>query len=245
MGGSRTVRHPALNDRQAALMNKSTDYHDYVFKDGKLVGEFDEMYRNSATVPWHQDEQANWIDVRLTKEMLRDVCGELDEIHDFGCGTGHYLNLIADEFLAPSGRSYGYDISETACANAAKIFPNSHFSVLDLTQQTTNNHSVASSGEQRPARLFMIRGTLWLVYPKLATVIDNLRRMTGAGDRLLVVQNFPPLNSEFVGKDVIPHHFALVDHFSSCFTLDRHIWYEDKFATSNDNWFIGVFSIKD
>jgi hypothetical protein len=51
-------------------MNKSTDYHDYVFRDGKLVGEFEEMYLNSATTPWHQDEQENWIDVRLTKEML-------------------------------------------------------------------------------------------------------------------------------------------------------------------------------
>lgn len=51
-------------------MSHSTDYHDYVFRDGKLVGEFEDMYKNSSKVPWHQDEQANWIDVRLTREIL-------------------------------------------------------------------------------------------------------------------------------------------------------------------------------
>jgi hypothetical protein len=91
-------------------MNKSTVYHDYVFRNGKLVGEFEEMYRNSATTPWHQDEQENWIDVRLTKQMLRDL-GRFDAIHDFGCGNGHYLNLIVEHSLATNGKSYGYDIS--------------------------------------------------------------------------------------------------------------------------------------
>jgi hypothetical protein len=32
-------------------MKKSTDYHDYVFLEGELVAEFEEMYRNSATIP--------------------------------------------------------------------------------------------------------------------------------------------------------------------------------------------------
>src|SRR4051794_3572773 len=105
------ARCPASTIRRIALMNKSNDYHDYVFRDGKLVGEFEEMYRNSAIIPWHQDEQAHWIDVRLTKEMVRDI-GKIDQIHDLGCGTGHYLNLIAEELLVPGGTSYGYDISE-------------------------------------------------------------------------------------------------------------------------------------
>ncbi len=34
----------------------STDYHDYVIKNGKLIGEFEQMYKNSAGIPWHQDE---------------------------------------------------------------------------------------------------------------------------------------------------------------------------------------------
>lgn len=44
----------------------STDYHDYVIMDGKLIAEFEQMYQNSSQIPWHQNEQENWIDVRFT-----------------------------------------------------------------------------------------------------------------------------------------------------------------------------------
>ena len=133
-------------------MTKSTDYHDYVFRNGELVGEFEEMYLNSATIPWHQDEQSDWMDVLLTKNMLRDL-GKFTEIHDLGCGTGHYLELIARDFLQPCGISYGYDISTTACRYAAKTFPNSIFNVLDLTansQQPTANSQQPTANSQQP-----------------------------------------------------------------------------------------------
>ena len=118
-------------------MNKSTDYHDYVFRDGKLLGEFEEMYRNSSSIPWHQDEQADWMDVRLSIEMLRDM-GKFQEIHDVGCGTGHYLDIMASRYLSAGGKCFGYDISATACKKAHAAFPNSTFGTLDLTQRTAN-----------------------------------------------------------------------------------------------------------
>lgn len=226
-------------------MSKSGDYHDYVFRDGKLVGEFEEMYRNSAIVPWHQDEQADWIDVRLAREIIRDLDGEIGEIHDLGCGTGHYLDLIAEEFLSPGGMSFGYDISETACKKAAENFPGSRFSVLDLTKQTANSDPHIQIGGAPPCRLFMIRGTLWYLFPTLTIVIDNIRKMMMGNDKLLVVQNFPPLESQFIGKDVIPNHLSLIDHFSRGFIVDSHIWYEKRFGNTNDNWFIGIFSLLD
>jgi SAM-dependent methyltransferase len=235
-----------ITSKGIAFVNKSTDYHDYVYfppPGGKLVAEFEEIYQNSSIVPWHQDEQADWIDVRLTKEMLRDI-GKFDEIYDLGCGTGHYLNLIAEELLATGGLSHGYDISETACEKAGKIFPNSTFSVLDLTEETVSSRSQTRADGSQPARLFMIRGTLWHVYPNLAAVIGNIKEMMVSGDRLLVVQNFPPLDKQFIGKEVIPNHSALIDHLSRHFVLDRHIWYEDRFALVNDNWFIGLLSPK-
>lgn len=113
-------------------MGKSTDYHDYVFRDGKLVGEFEAMYKNSSKVPWHQDEQANWVDVRLTREILRES-SLYSEIHDIGCGTGHYLNLIGNDFLLKDGFLYGYDVSPSACKIARANFPSSFFSCYDVT----------------------------------------------------------------------------------------------------------------
>lgn len=226
-------------------MGNSTDYHDYVFRGGKLVGEFEEMYQNSSTVPWHQDEQANWMDVRLTKEMICDMCTGIDQIHDLGCGVGHYLHLIATELVVPQSATYGYDISKTACEKASAQFPEATFSVLDLTEESASATRQALDGDPELARLFMIRGTLWYVFPHMATVVENIKSLMTPADRLLVVQNFPPLDTQFIGKDVIPDHHALVDHFSACFTLDRHLWYESRFGTANDNWFVGVFSPND
>ena len=135
-------------------MSKSKDYHDYVFRDGKLVGEFEEMYRHSATVPWHQDEQENWIDIRLTREMLKDL-GSYDEIHDLGCGTGHYLELIKRDFLLPEGKGYGYDLSVTACNLARDLFPLREFAVLDLTadskEQTARSRQQGADSKEQTA----------------------------------------------------------------------------------------------
>jgi SAM-dependent methyltransferase len=216
----------------------SRDYHDYVIRDGRLIGEFEAMYRNSDAVPWHQDEQRDWMDVRLTFEMLRDL-PRFGEIHDLGCGLGYYLALARERAGAPGCRAFGYDISATACDKARTLFPEFTFTTHDITVAPAP--PPAGSMAVAP-RLFVIRGTLWYVYPKLAEVVCHSRAMLAAGDTLLVVQNFPPLDRNFVGKDVIPDHAALVRHFSSHFALTRHAWYQDALRTANDNWFIGLFS---
>ena len=212
----------------------SKDYHDYVFREGKLVGEFEAMYQNSEGVPWHQDEQEEWVDVRLTSEMLKDI-GPYDEIHDLGCGLGHYLALMKSRVGADNCRCVGYDISETACVKAKQAWPEFDFFQLDLT--------ISANPQSAIRKLFIIRGTLWYVFPKLDIVINAIRGLMNDGDKLLVVQNFPPLSGSFIGKDVIPNHHALIKHFSSAFLPVRHIWYEDTLKSANDNWFIGLFSI--
>ena len=224
-------------------MGKSTDYHDYVFRDGKLIGQFEDMYKNSSNVPWHQDEQANWIDVRFTRELLRESAA-YSEIHDIGCGTGHYLNLIGNDFLLKNGLLYGYDVSSSACKIAKASFPGSFFSCYDVTLNNNpaiSNQQSAISNQQ--SKLIMIRGTLWYVFPKLTTVIENLASSMTPMDELLVVQNFPPLNEEFIGKDVLPNHYSLINKFSSRFLCVKHLWYDSKLRNTNDNWFVGIFAL--
>jgi SAM-dependent methyltransferase len=215
----------------------SKDYHDYVFRDGKLVAEFEAMYRYSEGVPWHQNEQEDWVDIRLTHEMLKDI-GPFDEIHDLGCGLGYYLDQMRRLVGSPDCRGIGYDMADTACAKARSRFPHMSFKTLDLTApDAVEIHTALSSAQ----RLFIIRGTLWYVFPRMARVVQTIAQMMAPGDRLLVVQNFPPLESSFIGKDVIPNHAALTAHFASHFTPVRQIWYEDTLKNANDNWFIGLF----
>lgn len=211
-------------------MNKpSTDYHDYVFKEGRLIGDFENMYRNSSEVPWHQDKQETAIDLKITVEMLRGM-KPFDEIHDIGCGLGYYLELLQRNV---PGTGFGYDISATACEKAAALFPQSQFSVRDITREIL-------APKPNICRLITMRATLWLVYPQLAAVVKNLRASLGPDDMLVIAQNFPPLDKAFIGKDVIPNHHALIRHFDS-FRLIRHCWYEDTLKTANDNWFVGLF----
>jgi len=226
------------------MAEESRDYHHYVFREGKLVGEFETMYQRSEGVPWHQDQQGDWVDVRLTVELLRDL-GPFDCICDAGCGLGYYLDIMIDRLGAPDCVGVGFDVSATACQRAEQIFPTFKFQPLDLTEPASAINMPDVLPAERQHRLFIIRGTLWYVYPKLAAVVTRLRSLMGEGDYLLVVQNFPPLDSSFIGKDVIPNHGALMQHFSSSFTCRRFFWYEDSSRTTNDNWFVGLFIPKE
>jgi methylase of polypeptide subunit release factors len=112
---------------------KSTDYHDYVIKNGKLIGEFEQMYQNSSTIPLHQDEQENWIDVCLTLEFLKRK--NFSRVVDYGAGTGHYLDILIRRTSAIGG--IGFDISETAVQKATETFPKYKFKTANLV--TDNN----------------------------------------------------------------------------------------------------------
>jgi len=74
--------------------------------------------------------------------------------------------------------------------------------------------------------------------------VKTIRNLMSPGDKLLVVQNFPPLAGSFIGKEVIPNHTVLIEHFAGAFLPVRHVWYEDTLKTANDNWFIGLFSLR-
>lgn len=60
-------------------------------------------------------------------------------------------------------------------------------------------------------------------------------------DLLLISQNFPPLDSKFVGKDIIPNPESIIDWFSDSFIPLRTIWLQNRISQSNDNWFIAIF----
>ena len=226
-----------MEEREMVEIN-STDYHDYVIKNGKLVGEFEQMYQKSKNVPWHQDGQENWLDIRLTVELLMEY-SPFDSIIDFGCGLGYFLNILKKNVGSSKVKTTGYDISQTCCEKAKEIFPDFDFRVFDLMKD--NEYNIIQSQEQTARNLFSIRGSLWYVFPKMGNVVKNISGITKKGDFLLVSQNFPPLENNFVGKDVIPTPEAIVEWFGSYFEPLKTIWLDDKKSQGNDNWFIGVF----
>lgn len=170
--------------------------------------------------------------------MLRDR-GPVSQVVDYGCGLGYYLDTLVRGLGAQRGQ--GFDISETAVLKARNLFPDCNFQQADLT--VTNNPLLkVNSDESGSAVLHVIRGTLWYVFPKLEAVVGNLVAKLSPADALVVIQNFPPLDSDFVGKEVIPNPDALIGHFTAqSVILESSIWYEKCQGHSNDSWFIGVF----
>ena len=102
------------------MKNISRDYHDYVIKDGVLAREFELMYKNSNEIPWHQDKQSDWLDYRLTTEILISE-GNFQQVVDYGCGLGYYLDLVKNK-LYTNSICYGFDVSKTAIEKAKMLF---------------------------------------------------------------------------------------------------------------------------
>jgi len=78
------------------------------------------------------------------------------------------------------------------------------------------------------------------VFPKINNVVQNISRIVTSKDYFLVSQNFPPLDSDFVGKEVIPSPQAILDLFCNFFKPLKTMWLEDKISDGNDNWFIAI-----
>ena len=91
----------------------SKDYHDFVFKNGKLVGEFEQMYQKSEDIPWHQDKAILETECRIATTILSGRA-PYRNILDVGCGLGYLTNT----FEKYSKSVIGVDISETAIKKA-------------------------------------------------------------------------------------------------------------------------------
>jgi hypothetical protein len=89
-------------------------------------------------------------------------------------------------------------------------------------------------------RQFVIRRTLWYVFPRLRNVVQLIRGMMVDGDQLLVARKFPSPGSAFVGSEVLLDEAALKREFSRWFNAVRHIWYQDAYKSVNDDCLVAA-----
>jgi len=206
----------------------SPDYHDYVIKDGRLIGEFDQMYRKSQEVPWHQDDARRRLDCQLAAAMVRQY-GPFRRVLEVGSGLGYFADMLAEAAEAES--LLGVDVSPEAVRRASTLFPALQFETADVMRPGVTRG--------RTYALVAIRGTFWYVFPEIDQVVENLTAFTAPGGWLLVSQNFPSLDSEFVGKAVIPTPERLVDRFRPGFDIVCKVYLESQQQDSkNDNWIL-------
>ena len=101
-------------------------YQDYVIKDGKFVGKFDEMYQNFSD-PWNLLKK-NKLDGgglgNLNYEIIYNICNQLKHKKklttlEIGCG----FPQISNQLLKNGFKVYVTDISETVIRKSKKKYP--------------------------------------------------------------------------------------------------------------------------
>ncbi|WP_158306636.1 class I SAM-dependent methyltransferase [Polymorphum gilvum] len=199
--------------------DRSKDYHDYVFKDGKLVGDFEGMYRYSEEVPWHQD--ANAFDTIADIDIAILKRHRFDRICDVGCGLGHFTARMKRELVGPCGQPsevVGLDVSPTAVERAGALHPDCRFAVGDLLSPDwpTTRPAVASGYD-----LVVMRGVLWYVVQDLGTALARFAGLARDGGAALVTLSFPPSRT-WVGQDTIGSQDELHRHLST--VMDIAYW---------------------
>ncbi len=102
------------------------NYHDYVIKEGKFIGKFDEMYANCDD-PWTQSEQPNQLARHAAIQFINEYTN--GPILECGCGLGYYADWI---HRVTGNVPVSVDVSETAIEKAKSIFPHLNFKVANI-----------------------------------------------------------------------------------------------------------------
>ena len=205
----------------------SDDYHDFVFRDGKLIGEFDQMYQKSRETPWHQDSDVKRLDCKIALEIIANQA-PFENLIEVGCGLGYFANLLAEKLN--SRNVVGVDISPTAISKAKQLFPDLSFRIEDITKPLALKERF---------EMVVIRGCFWYLFPEIEQVVRNLTDLTAHSGYLLVAQNFPPLESKFVGKETIPTPDSLLQRFTQNYDILIDTRLDDRLTKgANDFWLI-------
>lgn len=104
-------------------------YQDYVIKDGKFVGKFEEMYKNCQD-PWNQTN-SDYVENSISRQAVCNYIKKykIKSIIEFGCGFGKTSKFIKD---LTNVNITGIDISETSIDKARLFYPEIEFFVDDI-----------------------------------------------------------------------------------------------------------------
>ena len=117
---------------------KSKNYHDYIIKDGKFIGEFEEMYQNIDD-PWHHgDTVALQYDLTLYLIDRYKICSSRGRALDIGCGKGAFTARLKKAI--PKTQILAVDIAPTAIKKAKQKHRRLgiDFRVMDIQKEYKN-----------------------------------------------------------------------------------------------------------
>jgi len=143
-------------------------YQDFVIKNGKLVGDFEGLYKNFDD-PWHQSCNDHLHDSR--RSLAVNWCNRLREqygatrVIELGCGFGHLCQALRQYNFSV----IGIDISKTAIEKAREINSNSVF-----VQCAFNEFDKLKLFD---ADIYLMPEITWYVLDDLDGFIKNLKKL--------------------------------------------------------------------
>ena len=165
----------------------ANDYHDYVVKDGRMVGAFEEMYRHCAD-PWLQDAGPS-VEEDVAVSLVRGSAYR--RILDLGCGKGRFSDRIRE---ATGAAVVALDVAPTAISAGRARYPGVDF--------------VAARVPPIPCcpgafDLVVTSHLLWYVLPELSSLFAEIRRTLAPTGRYLIVETFYHDGQQRYGNDVM------------------------------------------
>ena len=170
----------------------SSDYRDYVIKDGRFVGDFDGMYRNVRD-PWHCVSLAHSFKNDLLLGAVTHVGGTVSRALDVGCGLGALTARL--KTAVPDAEWHACDVSAAAIEKAAADVPGVRFFVHDLSR----DEEVPL--ERGSLDLITMAEVMWYILPQLPTVLERFFDLLRPGGHLLVLQYFLKPEEQTYGKE--------------------------------------------
>lgn len=142
-------------------------YQDYVIKDGKFIGKFEEMYKKFDD-PWHQLKEVynsySRFNTILSLRKLQAV-----SVLEVGCGLGAFTNYMS--MALPDVQIVGMDISQTAIEKASNSYPELQFFVGDL-----NEIDNLVCREEHNFDVIVLSETMWYILQSLDKIIEKLKK---------------------------------------------------------------------
>ena len=175
---------------------RSKDYHDYVFKDGRFIGAFDEMYQNIDD-PWHHgDVTSIQYDLALYLINRYGICDAGGFVLDIGCGKGAFTARLKQQM--PNAHILGVDIAPTAIKKAKQKYGNLNieFQVMDIQKEYKN---IAEKFD-----LVVMSGLMWYILPNFRAIVNHLGEEILKDDGyLLTTQPFYKPEEQKYGKEIV------------------------------------------
>lgn len=175
---------------------RSKDYHDYVIKDGKFIGAFEQMYQNIDD-PWYLgDATAIQFDMGLYLISRWGIGAGGGLVLDIGCGKGAFTVRLKQQM--PKAHILGVDIALTAIKKAKQKYGHLgiDFDVLDIAKQYQNINGKFD--------LIVMSQLMWYVLPDFRTIVNHLAKETlKDSGYLLINQTFYKPEEQKYGKEIV------------------------------------------